>query len=403
METIEERRALRRARTGVTAAFAAHAVLAGMLGPWIPQLKAQNGLDASGLGIALAGLAAGLLVGTRIADPACRRIGGRALVRAGVPALGAGYALLPASDGLASLTATFVAIGVVSGLVDVAMNVEAVAVERRFGRRLMSAIHGVWSVSLFAGAGIAALAIALGMSVDVQLPITAVLVAAAASLFLRWLPRRETAGVDPSSIAPRYGSTPRRIALLCLVAGASFLVEGIAVEWSAVYLRGPAGAEPATAGLAVVAFSAGMATSRFVGDRFVARVGQPTVVRTGAAAAALALGTALVLGTAVPSILGFAIVGLGLGPVVPLAFRSAGSLARRRGGSALPIVATAGYAGSVVGPITVGLLADRYGLRPAFLIPVAACVAAAFAASAAREPGPDGATRADPPGARPAR
>ena len=69
---------------------------------------------------------------------------------------------------------------------------------------------------------------------------------------------------------------------------------------------------------------------------------------------------------------------------MPLAFRSAGSLLRRRGGSALSLVVTAGYAGSVIGPLAVGFVADRSGLRP-FLIPVVACVAASFAATAARE------------------
>ncbi|HEX5936752.1 MAG TPA: MFS transporter [Actinomycetota bacterium] len=379
------RRALRRARTAVAAAFAAHAMLAGLLGPWIPQLKARNGLDAAGLGIALAWLAAGLLIGTRLADPAVRRVGGRALVRTGIPVLGFGYALLPVSTELPALSATFFAIGIASGLVDVAMNIEAVAVERRYRLRVMTAIHGVWSVSLFVGAGLAAIGIALGMPITVHLPLAAALVVGTSSVLLRWLPASGESGETPGAVEPRSASTQRRIALLCLVAGGSFLVEGIAIEWSAVYLRGPAGASPAAAGLAVVAFSGGMATSRFVGDRLVARIGQPTVVRIGAAAAALALGTALVVGTAAPSIVGFAVVGLGLGPVVPLAFRSAGSLVRRGGGSALPIVLTAGYAGSVVGPIAVGLLADRYGLRLAFLVPVLACAAAAFAASAARE------------------
>ena len=385
METDQDQRALRRAWTAVTAAFASHAMLSGLLGPWIPQLMDRNGLDASGLGIALAGLAVGLLVGTRLADPAVRRSGGRAIVRVGVPALGLGFALLPASDGLGPLTATFAAIGVVSGLVDVAMNAEAVAVERRFRRRVMTAIHGVWSVSLFLGAGGAALGIALGIPIAIHLPLASALVVGTASVLLRWLP--PSSERDDRSAAGERGmaSTPERIALLCLVAGCSFMVEGIAIEWSAVYLRRPIGAAAAVAGLAVVAFSAGMATSRFVGDRFVARFGQPAVIRTGALVAALALSGVLLAGDAAPSLLGFAVVGLGLGPVVPLAFRSAGSLLRRRGGSALSLVVTAGYAGSVIGPLAVGFVADRSGLRPAFLIPVVACVAASFAATAARE------------------
>ncbi|HEV2951430.1 MAG TPA: hypothetical protein VGZ51_04950 [Actinomycetota bacterium] len=142
-----DQRAVHRARVGVTTAFAAHAVLSGLLGPWIPSIKAQAGLDASGLGIALTGFAVGLLAGTRVADPAVRRWGGRRVVRGGIPAMGLGFALLPAAGGLASLTLLFLGIGLLAGLIDVAMNIEAVAVERRFERRVMSAIHGTWSAA----------------------------------------------------------------------------------------------------------------------------------------------------------------------------------------------------------------------------------------------------------------
>ncbi|HEX6263894.1 MAG TPA: hypothetical protein VF036_01285, partial [Actinomycetota bacterium] len=103
----EDLHAMRRARVGVTAAFAAHAVLSGLLGPWVPRIKAQAGLDASGLGIALTGFAIGLLAGTRVADPAIRRWGGRRVVRGGIPMMGVGFALLPWAGTLPSLTLLF--------------------------------------------------------------------------------------------------------------------------------------------------------------------------------------------------------------------------------------------------------------------------------------------------------
>ena len=74
----------------------------------------------------------------------------------------------------------------------------------------------------------------------------------------------------------------------------------------------------------------------------------------------------------VPSIAAFGIVGLGLGPVVPLAFRTAGRTRRPGHASALPLVVTAGYAGSIVGPLLVGFIADLATLRIAFLVPVVA-------------------------------
>ena len=386
----EHQRALHRARVGVTTAFAAHAVLSGLLGPWIPHIKAQAGLDASGLGIALTGFAVGLLAGTRLADPLVRRSGGRRVVRGGIPVMGVGFALLPVAGNLASLTVLFLGIGLLAGLIDVAMNIEAVAVEQRIERRVMSAIHGTWSVALFVGAALASAGIAAGLSFGIHLPISAALVVVVSGVFLRWLP---DAG-DPMEEArtgrpddPNAGRTSPTsvLLLLCLVAAGSFLVEGIAIEWSAVFLRESVGADPGAAGLGVVAFSAGMAASRFVGDRLVARFGQSTVARVGASSAFVALGAMLIVPDVVPSIGAFGIVGLGLGPVVPLAFRTAGRTRRPDHASALPLVVTAGYAGSIVGPLLVGFIADLTTLRIAFLVPVVACAVSALAAGATRD------------------
>jgi fucose permease len=170
-----------------------------------------------------------------------------------------------------------------------------------------------------------------------------------------------------------------------VVAGSSFLVEGIAIEWSALFLRESVGVAARAAGLGVVAFSAGMAVARFVGDRVVARVGQPAVVRAGAASAFVALAAMVAIDDVIVSIAAFVVVGLGLGPVVPLAFRAAGWTERRDGASALPMVVTAGYTGSIVGPALVGFVADAVGLRLAFLVPVLACAVAALAAGATRD------------------
>jgi MFS family permease len=388
----QDQRAMHRARVGVTAAFAAHAVLSGLLGPWVPHIKAQAGLDASGLGIALTGFAMGLLTGTRVADPTIRRWGGRRVVRGGIPMMGVGFALLPRAGNLASLTLLFLGIGLLAGLIDVAMNIEAVAVERRFERRVMSAIHGIWSVALFVGASLASAGIAAGMPIAIHLPLVSALVVAASFALLRWLPASEEEGagmwaplVGSDIVRRRRTTSEHRVLLLCAVAGASFLVEGIAIEWSAVFLRESVGAASSAAGLGVVAFSAGMAGSRFVGDRLVARFGQAAVVRVGAACAFVALCLMLSVHRVAPSVVGLGVVGLGLGPVVPLAFRSAGWTARPGHPSALPVVVTAGYVGSIVGPLLVGFIADAATLRVAFFVPVVSCVLATLAAGATRD------------------
>jgi len=360
----------------VAVAFATHAAIAGTLGPWVPTIKTDTGLDAGGLGLALSGYAIGLVVGTRLSDRAMRLGGGRGVVRVALPVQALAFATLPLANGFTTLAAIFAAVGVASGLVDVAMNGEAVAVEERAGRPIMSSLHGVWSVSVLAGSGAASLAIAGGVSLAVYVPTAVAVLALASSPALRWLPERGHHPDDPSATR-RAPATLRRIALLCAAAGGSFLSEGVAIEWSAVLLREGLGAAAATAGLGVVAFSAGMATSRFSGDRLGSRFGRERLAMIGAACGSTALGAALLVGDVVGIIVALGVLGLGLGTVVPAAFGAAGRIARSRGRSALAIAVTAGYVGAIVGPLLVGATADAFGLRVAFAIPVAAAAISA--------------------------
>jgi fucose permease len=379
-------RTFRRARVAVTATFASHAVVAGTLGPWIPQLKQRTGLDDGGLGLALAGSAIGLVAGTRIAGPILRAVGARRVLRVGVPVLASGLALLPLASGLGTLAAVLVVIGLASGVLDVAMNTEVVAVEDRFDRRVMSSLHGSWSAAVLVGAALATASIAAGVPMAVQLSVLALLLVVASFPLLRWLPAsgetsRETVPATPDDDR----SSPTRVLLLCVIGLASFLTEGIAAEWSGLYLHEVGGAGLRAAGFGVVAFSAGMTASRFAGDRLSGRYGPSTVVRIGAATGAIALGTAIVTGDAVVTLVSLAVLGVALGPVVPAVFGVAGRLFVAPGRTALAIVLTAGYVGSVVGPLAVGVTSDLAGLRVAFLIPTGMCVAAAFAAGASRE------------------
>ncbi len=373
----------RRALAGVGTAFAAHALQAGSLGPWIPSLKDRAGIDAGGLGVALTAIAAGLLIGTRVAPPLLRRMGAGRTIRVAVPLLAAVFAVLPAAAGLGRLIAVFVCLGFVSGVLDVGMNDAAVQVEMRARRRVMSSVHGTWSVATLAGAALATAAISLGVSLGVYALGLALLIGVGSVPLLRWLPHPEE--VSPEA-ARREGSSADEphsrwaVIALCSMGAAAFLVEGSALEWSAVYLRDDLGASIGAAGLGVVAFTAGMAASRFVGDRLATRFRPSVVVRVGAWIGASALALGLLLGGRVATVVALAVLGLSMGPVVPLVLSAAGRIVRRPGRSALAVVVTSSYVGSVIGPAILGATARIAGLRLALVLPVVAAIVIAAVA-----------------------
>jgi len=382
---------LRSARISISSTFVIHAFVSGSWAPRIPTIKGNLHLDAGELGIALMGLAVGLIVGTRIAGRTVDRWGTRLPIRVGLPiqcvAL-VGPALAP---DLAALTATFVFLGLASGFLDVVMNANAVAVERSYRRPIMSGLHGVWSVGLLAGSGIGTGAAALGAGVLLHFVVVAVALAILTVLATRGLLSEVSEGVarQPAGEAllrERVWSAP--VLLLGLIAFSSFACEGSAADWSAVYMHETVGTGTGYAGIAFVAFSLGMITSRFASDALSARFGPTLLVRGGGLLAAGGLAVALSAPHAVPTVAGYLLFGVGLAPIVPLTFSAAGNVDRIRAGAVLGSVVTIGYVGSVIGPVIIGFSANALNLRVALIFPVLLALAAAtFAFSVATAAG----------------
>jgi MFS family permease len=372
---------MRRPYAAVAAAFLIHSTVAGTWAPRLPAIKDSLELSDGELGTALVGLALGLLIGTRFAGGTVDRFGSRPVMRVGFPLMAATL-LLPgvAWSALTLFLALFV-YGLVAGALDVAMNAQGIEVERTLGRPILAGLHGLWSVGLGFGAGLAALAAAVGLDPLEHYAIVGAALALVSVPLLRGLlpvheQMREEAEPDAE---PSVRWTPALV-LLGVITFCSFCGEGSAADWSAVYLTQELGASAALGAVAFTAFAVAMAAARFAADPLRARLGNVALVRGGSLLAAVGLGAALVVHEPAAAIAGFALLGLGLGPVVPIAFSAAGDLDARATGRLVGRVAALGYVGTVVGPIAIGWLAEATSLRTSLgLVVVLALVIAACA------------------------
>jgi MFS family permease len=184
--------------------------------------------------------------------------------------------------------------------------------------------------------------------------------------------------------APRLVRPSGRLAALGVIAFCALLAEGAVFDWSGIYLATEAAAPAGIAPLGLAAFSLSMGVGRLAADPATERAGSPRVAAGGAAAAALGLALSLALPTPAGALLGFAIMGLGLSAVFPLALRASGL----EGPSAAPglaAVSTVGYAGFLLGPPVIGLLAEVTSLRAALLLVCMLCLIAATLAGHVRE------------------
>lgn len=352
-------RSPRAARAAVTYTFAANGAVFGAWAPRIPEVKADLGLSSGTLGLALLGLAIGSLVSLPLGGAAATRFGSAAATRAAFVA----FCLVVVLPGLAGngfvLFAVLAAWGFAIGALDVTMNVQGVVVERRYGRSVLSSFHAWFSLGALLGAGLGSAGAALDVPIAVQQG------GFAGLLLLGWVPLARQflpdGDRDPEEAAPLFARPTGMLVGLGVAAFAVLLAEGAVADWSAVHLRETLGADPGTAGIGFVAFSATMMLGRFAGDRLLTRYGRLRVVQVLTGGAALGLGIGLATGTIVGAVLGFAVLGVGISCAFP-ALLSASGQGVASPGAALAAVTTCGYTGFLVGPPAIGGLAEVVGL-----------------------------------------
>jgi MFS family permease len=356
-------------------------------GTWaarIPAVKAHLHLSAGILGLALLGPAVGAVIAMSVVGVVLVKVKPRRVVAVMFVPYGVLLAVLSVVDSPWQLFAVLVGWGAAVGTIDVAMNVEAAALQDFVGRRIMSRFHAAYSLGGLAGAGGGALAAATGLSFKANFSIVGLLVltcgVAASSIFSRTPIEPVRGSTSPNGVTrpPRRPKFSWSIVGLCTIAFGCFLADGAVNNWSAVYLHSSLKAGAGLAAVAYTAFSCAMAAGRLIGDHMAERFGPVRLVRFSAAMAAIGLATALIVGQVVAAMAGFILLGFGMSFVVPLVFTASSQLDRP--GPSLATVNSCGYLGLLVGPALIGGIADAVGLPYALGVIVAVCATTAVLA-----------------------
>ncbi|RBY97658.1 MFS transporter [Blastococcus sp. TF02-8] len=378
----------RAARTAVGTWFFLNAVLYTNLLPRLPELKDALQLSNAALGTALAAGPLGALTAALWSAPLIRRLGSGRVAAYGLVVLAAAMTAVAAVPTWPALAGVLFLAGAVDALVDVAQNAHGLRVERRYGRSIFHAFHGLWSLGAVAGALVGSAAAGLAVPLPWHLGAVGVLASLTAVLAARaMLPGADEDDRAPGSAGAGVPLVPRsRTALLLgalgLLAAAGVFVEDAGASWSALYLREDLDAAPATAGLGLVALQTTMTLGRLTGDRVVDRVGQRAVTRSGGVLIAVGMGAALAFPSVPGTLAGFALAGLGAATVVPAAYAAADRLPGLPPGAGLSMINWLLRVGLLASPPLVGVVADASGLRVGLLTVVAAGVVMVVASGA---------------------
>ncbi|GAA4987505.1 MFS transporter [Kitasatospora paranensis] len=309
--------AVRRARVGIALVFAVHGAVTGTFATRIPWIQDHLGLSPGQLGLALVAPAVGSFLAMPLAGRIVHRFGGRAAVRGLLMLWTLALALPAITPNLGLLWVSLFVYGATAGMADVAMNAQGVEVEVRLGRPIMSGLHGMWSVGGLVASGFGVLAAHRQVDARLQYAVVAALLTGLAVVVTR---RLLDVRPEPEEQAPpRFALPPRSALLIGLVGFCAVFAEGASMDWGGVYLRDVTGSSAGTAAACFAAFAATMAAARLAGDAVVQRFGPVRTVRLGGAVATVGGLLVVVAGSPAVAIPGFALIGIGIAVVVPLA------------------------------------------------------------------------------------
>jgi fucose permease len=372
----------------VHAAFFVFGVIVSALGVHVPTVRAHYGLDDGRLSIALLAVAVGAVACLVFAGRWIAAFGVRRVAAAAACVMAVALALLLQFDRFALLLPVMLVFGASVGLFDVAINTEGTFIEQALQRKVMSTMHGMWSLGGMAGAALGAWWLAREVAPLVQLRIVAVgSVVIALAAVAGMLPTHAPPG-EPAAAAARWSSLPRAarrsLVALGVLAVLGLLAEGAIYDWSTLYLQRERGAAPALAAIGFACFSAAMAAGRFGGDWLRARVPAAPLLRATALLSAAAMTVVLISGlwphTVTWALIGLALLGLGLANVIPLLFVAAARVEGVSAAAGIALVSSAGWVGVVIGPPLVGGVAQASSLAWALWLVVLSSLALAVAA-----------------------
>lgn len=331
----------------------------------LPRFQEQYDMDNGALGMVLLAHAIGALCSMPLAGWLIVKNGSR---RVTIFALFAFCGMIPfmaVMPNMWLLGLWYGIMGAASGVLDVAMNAQAVLVERRLQQPIMSSFHAVFSGGMMMGAAMGTLFIFLEQDLVAHLLIIGLLNIPLALWSIRPLLLDEVQASEAKETGGFRLPDPSLLGI-GLIAFCCMLGEGAMADWSTNYMERIARAKESIAPFGLAAFSTAMMIGRIFGDRARLQLGDSKLLVYSSLMALLGLLITLLWISVPVLILGFFLVGIGLAVIVPIAYSVAGNAKGLAPGLGISMVTTIGYSGFLFGPPIIGFLADWQSLRIAF-------------------------------------
>jgi MFS family permease len=340
-------------------------------GTWaahVPVFKQFLHIENGALTFVLVSLIIGAIFTMPVTGQLTERYGSRRVVQIAAVVYALMVALLAQASSLFSLILFAGLYGAAKGALDVAVNAQAVTVEKQYGLPIMSFFQGCWSVGGLLGAAAASLMLQHGGKVRGDLSLTSGLLLLCSLLAMPFLASetRTEAAIPRERKKFIWPDTP--LLRLAAIAFFGLMAEGAIGDWASVYLHSDVGVTLSLAAAGFAAYAIAMAAARFSGDWLAQRISGKNILHGSGLLIAVGMCCALLVRSWWPAVGGLMLTGIGVANVVPVIWGVAGRDTRMGAGPAISTVATIGYCGFLTGPPVIGSVAVLVGLRPAMAI-----------------------------------
>lgn len=335
----------------------------------IADIRTELGLSEVDLGKILFGLPLGQFLTMPVSGYLTARFSSKRCIFAGALLYPLCLLLINAAGSMWKLFACLLCFGVCANLTNIAINTQAVSVEKLYGRSIMGAFHGTWSFACFCGGLISMALLHLGIPMSAHFGITICMAIVNLAVFGRLLypfdaERTPKAG-DEGKTRTMFTPTPF-ILMLGATAFGSMSCEGTMFDWSVVYFRDVVRVADENSTMGYIAFMSMMATGRFAADFFINKFGSIRVLQFSGAIITTGMMLAVLFPNVYAATTGFFMVGIGVSSVVPICYSAAGKSQRMPAGIAIATVSSIGFLGFLLGPPLIGFIAGALNLRFSF-------------------------------------
>ncbi len=350
--------------------FMAPGLAYGLVTSRMPALKNMTGATEGELGIILLCFGLSALIGLAFAPRLIAKISAKTTLLASSLACMVFVVLVSFSSSVWFFGIAMALLGICMGLCDVTMNVQGVEVERAYKKSSMNILHAGYNI----GAAAAACAGSIFAATNFGVWVNFVLPVAVMAGMLWWAePRLVTGNLEKperSESSPLVSVEPKkRLPFLVWVCGllcvCCYVSEGSVGEWGSLYLHQEKAAPESIAALVFAGFSICSLLCRLVADRLCNNFGDFLVSTAGATIALAGMLTVLSSSSWSICLIGYAMMGLGQAPIVPIAFSRAGAIKGVSTARATSLVSLLAYAGLLFAPPAFGLSAEHFGLHTA--------------------------------------